>query len=695
MIAAVLSLAWAGLAPGPGITSVEAHAFRDLTVGSALHVEMEPHGSPVGVVELLPHQEPADADLTSFVWRGDGSEEDLGLSLYAGPRDRSYSRFLLVDAETGEPIGNPRAVTRLAGSAFQGGVPQPESIKGITCPVDAQDVINLGTDWVDFGVLLSVVVDWSGAEPERTWLVDGVEVGINMDYVRSLDELIKPFSDAGLRVILIPVNAVPTEPQPGNPMIHPRTNLAEAPNHLGAFNLTDREGYLHYRAAMEFLAHRYGDPGGEHGFVSGYVIGNELQSHWAWHNMGEATADEVVRDYVPALRVAWIACQKANPDISVYISLEHNWNTRIEASPLRGTTGRKILEGINDRVRAEGRFPWHVAYHPYPENLFDPKVWDDKAAVVGFDTPKITFRNLEVLPAYLRQDRFLRPSRVGLDLEPPRIILSEQGFHCPATEDGELLQAAAYAYAYERCLRIPEVEAFILHRHADHPMEGGLRLGLLSLPGEDGGPRRERLVYDVFGRADTPRREEAFAFALDVIGIESWDQVGPAAIVPKESGEVAPPIPATGVVADLIAMAPEAEWHDTMGWRMEWERAMDGLLWPTLFHHPPAEDAGRISTADFEIALPRIGAEERLSLQLGTLVTHPDSDGVRFSVVVDGDRLWSQETRPADPPRQHAVDLGSYAGRSVTLTLEVDAIGHTAGDWANWVRPVVLRLPAD
>lgn len=693
LTALVLMVTWAGLAPAPGIRSVELRPSG--ADGGALEVRLEPAGRPVGVVELPPYQAAGEADLSAYVWRGDGTEEGFTLSRRMGAIDRLYSRFLLVDAGTTRPIGHPRAVTEAASlGTFKGGVKRPESIKGITCPVDTEDILALGADWVDFGVMLNVVVAWWDPTPEVTWEVDGRRIGINMDYVRSLDAQIKPLSDAGLRVVLIPINAIPTEPQPGNPTLHPRTDLAGAPNHIGAFNLTDREGYLHYRAAMEFLAHRYGDPSGEYGFVSDYVIGNEIQSHWYWHNMGEATPAELVRDYAPALRVAWLACQKANPDLRVYVSLDHSWTTRSDPDPRRATAGREVLDRLNRAIRAEGPFPWDVAFHPYPEDLFDPEVWKDETAVLGFDTPKVTFRNLEVLSAYVAQPQFRRPDGPDQQLKPPRIILSEQGFHCRGGEEGERTQAAAYAYAYQRCLGIPEVEAFLLHRHADHPGEGGLRLGLWETDFASDHPTvpaRKRLIYEVFRLADTPAREEAFAFALDVIGIESWDSVAPASQVPIVSGCVAPPLSEGSVVADLQALAAGAEWRDTAGWRMEWVRAMDGLLWPSLFHHPPGQPGKRLSTATYVLDLPAVSEGEGLILQFGTKVSHAGSDGVGFAVLVDGVKLWHGVTRPGDEPRQAAIDLTGWAGRRIRLALQVDNLGDATGDWAHWVRPVVVR----
>jgi hypothetical protein len=537
---------------------------------------------------------------------------------------------------------------------------------------------------VDFGLLVSMVADWNNPNPEATWEVDGEPIGINMGYVRSLDAQIKPMTDAGMSVTLIPVNGVPTEPDPKNPFIHPRTDLAHTPNHLGAFNLTDERGLRYYRGVMEFLAHRYSDPSGEHGWVSGYVIGNELQSHWAWHNLGDATAEDLVREYVPALRVAWLAIRRYHSGVRVYVSLDHCWTMSSETDPLHATTGVQVLEGINRLVKAEGDFPWDVGFHPYPEDLFQPRFWQDRLALMAFNTPKITFRNLEVLPAYLKQERFLYRGK------PRRIILSEQGFHCPDGPDGEQVQAAAYADAYYKVSHMPEIDAFILHRHVDHRAEGGLHLGLWSCKpdGDDpSAPDTKRMIWDVFRAADTDGWEEAFGFAKEIIGIKDWSEALPyEGPIPARSPLLAGPVDPQRLVYDLVAHMGEAETVQWIGWRANWEVGADGKLRPSIFQHPPG-DVGS-PDATFSVPLPNVKAGQWLVFRFDTVVTNEESDGVGFRVLVDGDQVWSTEQKPG-PATAHEVDLTKYAGKTIRLTLRVDKLATPTGDWANWVGPVV------
>ena len=74
------------------------------------------------------------------------------------------------------------------------------------------------------------------------------------------------------------------------------------------------------------------------------------------------------------------------------------------------------------------------------------------------------------------------------------------------------------------------VDAFILHRHVDHAREGGLNLGLWArnpAVANPAAPLRKKWIYAVFQAADTPDWEQAFEFALPLIGLKSWADLGP------------------------------------------------------------------------------------------------------------------------------------------------------------------------
>jgi len=345
-----------------------------------------------------------------------------------------------------------------------------------------------------------------------------------------LDRQIKPLSDAGAVVDLIILVY-----RSGNPHSAARILMDPAASPTAGtvmgFNTTTREGVAHLTAAMEFLAERYTRADQRHGRAVGFIMGNEVDAQWEWSNSGEKTLEEFLDAYSRALRIGWLATRSAYADARTYVSLTHSWTRPSGANPdeqrrTRFYAGRDVLDRLQELSDAQGAFPWHVAFHPYPQDLFDPTVWDDPDAVDSPDAPVVTFRNLDVLTTYLS-----RPE-LAHDGQRRRVILSEQGCNTPGgdVDVAERLQAACYAYAYYRSRFLPGIDSFILHRHVDHRLEGGLMLGLWAgdpASPHPAAPLRHKLVYDVFRDIDTPRSLAATEFALDVIGIDSWAEVIP------------------------------------------------------------------------------------------------------------------------------------------------------------------------
>ena len=271
---------------------------------------------------------------------------------------------------------------------------------------------------------------------------------------------------------------------------------------------------------MEFLADWFSRENNEHGRVAGYIIGNEVNVHWQWHNVGRMPRNAAVADYVRQMRLANSAVRKSSATARVYMSLTHFWTIDPDADHWRSMPGKYYIEEFARQARAGGDFDWHLAHHPYPENLGDPRTWRDKTAPQSPDAGRITFKNLEQLDKVFARPELLYRGKQR------SIILSEQGFHSKDNEAGDRDQAAGYCYAWEKIARIPSIEAFILHRHVDHQYEGGLNLGLWrrkkdSIATAD----TPRPMYECFKAAGTPAQEAAFRFALPVIGIGNWDEI--------------------------------------------------------------------------------------------------------------------------------------------------------------------------
>ena len=414
-------------------------------------------------------------------------------------------------------LGIPLLVT--AASRHSWPFPDVPQKKGLQVQM-VDDALRLGVRHAALNLNLGQLVDLAGDTNNLAWTSAGRTFRFQAGYVRHMDQMVKPLSDAGAVVSIIVLAYATGQPAVDRVLLHPGYDPA-CPNHLGAFNNRTEEGRAWFTAALEFLAERWSRPGQEHGRVANWIVGNEVNSHWFWANCGRVPMETFADDYEAVMRLAHDAVRRESAHSRVYISLEHHWNIHYPGGDERQTfPARPFLEHFAAKARAGGDFAWNVAFHPYPENLFEPRTWRDASATTNvLTTPRITFKNLELLPAYLQQPAFLHDGR------PRRILLSEQGFHTPDGPDGEAIQAAAYCYAMRKVTSLPAIDAFILHRHVDHGQEGGLRLGLWTrdlTSANPAQPLRKKAIYEVFRATGTPDEDAAYAFALPLIGWTRW-----------------------------------------------------------------------------------------------------------------------------------------------------------------------------
>ena len=384
------------------------------------------------------------------------------------------------------------------------------------------DAIGLGIHHAGVNVNLTALLDPSRQPDNPVRQAGGFSFSFNAGYLASLDSQVKPLSDKGILVYLILITYPSKEPARDAIAIHPGSRK-DYQYSVGAFNSATAQGQAFLQSVSELLAERWSGPDSSHGRVWGWIVGNEVNSHWLWYNMGRAELPEVVNDYEKAFRIVHSAVRKFSVNARLYTSFDHHWGIGMSGiSPLEATPGREFLDAFAAKVRERGDFDWHVAWHPYPEDLGNPRAWADKSVTFDETTPKVTFKNLEVLSRHLERPELLWKGKSR------RVILSEQGFQTLLTPDGELLQAAGYVYAWEKCRRLPVVDAFIYHRHVDHAHEGGLRLGLWrNAPNSVADPHSKKMIYDVFGKAGTQEWDEAARFALSAAGLKSWDELNP------------------------------------------------------------------------------------------------------------------------------------------------------------------------
>ena len=111
----------------------------------------------------------------------------------------------------------------------------------------------------------------------------------------------------------------------------------------------------------------------------------------------------------------------------------------------------------------------------------------------------------------------------------------------------------------------------------------------------------------------------------------------------------------------------------------------DGQPFIAVLQHPPETGVG---DATYKVPLPAPESGKELALRFGTSIKQATVNGIGFTVLVDGQEIWSREQKDRAPV-DHQLDLAGWAGKTISLTLRVDALGNSAYDWSCWVRPQI------
>lgn len=282
-------------------------------------------------------------------------------------------------------------------------------------------------------------------------------------------------------------------------------------------NVTSEEGIALYGAVLNLMAERWSRPDGKYGRVHHWIMHNEVDAGWVWTNAGRLPAVSYLDLYQRSMRMMDLIARQYDPHSRAFISLTHHWGSG--GNP-EWYGSKKLLDLLVRFTAAEGDFPWALAYHPYPENLFDPRTWEDRQAVFRFDSPKITPRNLEVLDAYMKRPEMRFQGRVR------PVHLSENGFNSKDYSERSLEdQAAGMAYAWHKIAGLSAIESWQYHNWIDNRHEGGLRIGLRKFPDEPGDPFGKKPIWHVYRALGTGDQAAACAPYLKTIGMASWDEV--------------------------------------------------------------------------------------------------------------------------------------------------------------------------
>ncbi len=458
-----------------------------------------PTGATVKVIAFSPICAEEVSPLAILTPQTDGT--NITVDRYACGRDGLCFTYAVQVGD--ELIDGVQYVTDIEQSDRTFPYPETDSKKGlqISDPADAKILgVKHSAINVNEGDFLMLV-------PEEGNTIEFIHEGrtfyFRKSHVMHMDMVFHELTEIGVTITLILLNSprwrCDIDPAFWEIIKHPAyTGKAEDGTGLiSAFNLVTEEGLMYYRAFIAFLTDRYTRENKQFGRAVGMIVGNEVDAGYIWCNSGEMDMKIYMQEYTTAMRVAWQTATDIYANMRVYISLDHFWSEEMDAKqPLRYYKSKEMLEFLSELCADEGDFPWHIAHHPYPEDLNFPDFWNDKTATEGDDAPIITFKNLEVLARFMyRPDMLYRGER-------RRIILSEQGFNSHWTPESEVLQACAYGRAYRKVMEIPEIDSFILHAHHDNRFEFGLNLGLWRRDPNSDEQVAPKPIYYVFKAID-------------------------------------------------------------------------------------------------------------------------------------------------------------------------------------------------
>jgi len=449
--------------------------------------------------ELLIHEPSHRSDPAEGVVEVLKGEFVLELPRFVKGRDRALSRWRLERAD-GAPASPARwydaTAPGVAGSLPKLTAPHQKGLGGIP-PIPQPDhvLFELGIRHATINLVLSSLVSDTLKPGFEAFTVDGRDWFANAPALRHLETTVRHLH--AKEVLVSAILLVPN--QAGRQMTHPE---AEPRGIYSMPNLAEAEGSAHYRAAIHLLGERFCKPDCR---IINWILHNEIDQAGVWTNMGDQPLARYLDSYLRSTRLVYHTMRLRDPHARVFISLTHHW-TKPSHGP-GAYTVRPLLDLFAEMAAAEGDFEWGVAYHPYPRDLRNPDTWHDTEVTGDFDTPYITPKNLEVLPAYLSRPPFLYRG------ETPRAILfSEQGFNTPTlSEADQRRQVAGLIYTFRKLPSLPTVEAWHLHRYQDMPEgEGGLRLGILDEHGH------RKLGWHAYSAIGTDREGEFATIADEV-----------------------------------------------------------------------------------------------------------------------------------------------------------------------------------
>lgn len=429
----------------------------------------------------------------------------------------------------GGRVEGVRYVTEIDPSVPECSYPYPHvGIKALSCIPEDMDFLGISQSGLTPNQSKLMAVRPS--EDTIEYIFNGRPYYFKKDVVESMDKFLLEGSKRGVINVMIYHNSSFSLGEKADDELvdiiqHPAYDFDCPTAYISAFNVRTEQGLDYFCACAEFLAERYSREDQKYGRSLSFVMGNEVTSQYVWNNAGDMTCEQFMLEYTTVMRLAWLLSCKHYANFRVHTSFDRYFNgSHIPSQPTRFYGMKASIECIAAHCRRDGDFPWNIAFHPYPENLAYPDFYNDRSPNFTFATDRITFKNVEVMPAFLAQEHLLYKG------VPRRIMLTEQGFNSRDGEPFSELQGAhAYCLAYLKIRNQPTIDMFLHHAYIDNPGEFGLNLGIRRFGGykEDGGliPGEPKPIYYVMRDMDTPAETQRVGEARAFIGAPLFDRL--------------------------------------------------------------------------------------------------------------------------------------------------------------------------
>jgi len=487
-----------------------------------------PAGEPVMLAEVTPYQQLNRITKFTYTYSLEGSQFVLSLARYVERDGFRYDRALSAWAVIREGstkddlLSHARYATQIEAQwnlpvqslAHKKGLGGFSANRGF---VEDLDDLPIGSVTVNVPITSFIYLD---ARPD-TYVHEYGGKSFYFDR-KKIDELDQTFRVAAARniivsaIILVQKASECADPSVGELLEHEHyTDDA----FFTMPRLDNAESLRCYAAALDFLAGRYCQPGSPYGRIHHWIMHNEVDAGSTWTNMGKGRPLFVYLDnYYKSMRVCYNIAKAYDAHTEVLASFTHSWVTK---APGGDYATLDMINGLLQYSTAEGDFRWGLAYHPYPEDLNEPKTWNDSQATFSPRSPLVTFKNLEVLDDWIK-----RPENWYMKTNKRMLWLSENGTNSRTYEEKDLQeQAAGLAYAWKKLARLDGIDAIQWHNWIDNRNEFGLRIGLRRFPDDEEDPGGRKPVWHVYQAAGTEREDEIFEPYKAIIGINDWREI--------------------------------------------------------------------------------------------------------------------------------------------------------------------------